>query len=199
MKQSANIKEIALLQPDFMGFIFYPKSPRYAKELDIDAMKSIPEAIRKTGVFVNETIETILNTGEKYQLNAIQLHGCELPEMCKSIQDKGYICLKAFPIERENDLENTCEYEAVVDYFLFDTKTNAYGGSGEKFDWEIINHYRGKKPFFISGGIGVEDIERIKSIRHPLLYGIDINSRFESSPGMKNREQVKQFIQTFKK
>ena len=198
MRNSQNIKEIVECQPDFIGFIFYEKSPRYAGELDEETLKNIPQKIKKIGVFVDENIEKIVNIAAHYQLDGIQLHGNETPEMCRKIKAGQLLCIKTFGIEQTNDFDKTTEYESITDYFLFDTKTLVYGGSGKKFDWSLLNRYQGKTPFFLSGGISVEDGEWIKQLTHNQLFGIDINSRFEIEAGTKDVDLVKRFIDSMR-
>lgn len=194
MKNPENIKEVAALQPDFMGFIFYPKSPRFAEPLDSATLKALPKSIKKIGVFVNEELENILTIATKYDLDGVQLHGTELVDMCRKIRKAGFLVIKAFPISEVCNFRVTYKYEGVCDYLLFDTKTDAYGGSGIKFNWTMLNEYLGKTPFLLSGGIAADDVEAILKIEHPQLAGIDLNSRFEVSPGLKNVEVLKQFI-----
>ena len=197
MKNSQNIKEIINCQPDFIGFIFYEKSPRYAGELDKEVLKNIPGNIKKIGVFVDENVEKILNIAARYQLDGIQLHGDETPGICKQIKANKLLCIKAFSIEQTSDFGKTAEYETVADYFLFDTKTPVYGGSGKKFDWSLLNGYKGKTPFFLSGGISIDDCEWIGKLSHNQLFGIDINSRFEIEAGIKSVDLVGRFIRFF--
>jgi phosphoribosylanthranilate isomerase len=194
MKIPENIQAVASLKPDYMGFIFYPKSPRYAEPLDVSTLNSLPATIKKIGVFVNEDLEDILTIATKYELDGVQLHGTELVEMCKELRKAGFIVIKAFPIAEAYNFKVTKAYEGACDFFLFDTKTEAYGGSGVKFDWAILEEYLGKTPFLLSGGISVDDVEEIQKIEHTLFAGVDLNSRFEIKPGLKNIELLKQFI-----
>ena len=198
MKYSENIQEAAALKPDFMGFIFYPKSPRYAEPLDITALDALPPSIKKIGVFVNESKENILTIGYKYKLDGVQLHGSELVDMCRELKKLGYIVIKAFPIAEAYNFRVTKGYEGVCDYFLFDTKTESYGGSGVKFNWQILKEYKGETPFLLSGGIEADDAEAILKIEHPKFAGIDLNSKFEIKPGLKNISLLKEFISHFK-
>lgn len=194
MKIPENIKAVAALQPDFMGFIFYPKSPRYAEPLDSAVLNALPESIKKIGVFVNESLENILTIAYKYKLDGVQLHGTELVEMCKELRKAGYIVIKAFPIAEAYNFKVTKAYEGACDYFLFDTKTDAYGGSGVKFNWGMLDEYVGETPFLLSGGIAVDDAEAIRKIEHKQFAGIDLNSKFEVKPGEKNVELLREFI-----
>ncbi|MFZ4726655.1 MAG: phosphoribosylanthranilate isomerase [Paludibacter sp.] len=194
MKFPSNIFAVAALQPDFMGFIFYPKSPRYAEPLDVSMLNSLPKSIKKIGVFVNENLENILTSLAKYDLDGVQLHGTELVKMCKELRKAGYIVIKAFPIAEAYNFKVTKTYEGSCDYFLFDTKTDAYGGSGLKFNWGMLNEYVGETPFLLSGGIAADDAEAILKIELPKFAGIDLNSKFEVNPGEKNVELLKGFL-----
>lgn len=195
MKIPENIEKVANLQPDFMGFIFYPKSPRYAEPLNAEALNKLPKSIKKIGVFVNEELENILTIAYKYSLDGIQLHGVEVVNICSELRNAGYLVLKAFPITDASNFIVTKKYEGTCDYFLFDTKTDAYGGSGLKFDWSILDAYKGETPFLLSGGISAEDAESILKINHPKMAGIDLNSKFELSPGVKNVKLLDSFFQ----
>ncbi|MFA5046527.1 MAG: phosphoribosylanthranilate isomerase [Paludibacter sp.] len=194
MKYSENIKAVSALKPDFMGFIFYPKSPRYAGTLDISVLNEFPKTIKKIGVFVNENLENILTIAFKYKLDGMQLHGTELVEMCEKLKEVGYIVIKAFPIAEAYNFKVTKTYEGACDYFLFDTKTDAYGGSGVKFNWKILDEYKGETPFLLSGGISTDDAEDILKIEHPKFAGVDLNSKFEVKPGIKNVKLLEKFI-----
>ena len=198
MKYPDNIREVAALQPDFMGFIFYPKSPRYAEPLDVKSLKALPKTIKKIGVFVNENLENILTIAYKYKLDGVQLHGTELVEMCAELKAAGYIVIKAFPIAEAYNFKVTKDYEGACDYFLFDTKTDAYGGSGLKFNWSMLDEYVGNTPFLLSGGIADDDAEAILKIEHPSFAGIDLNSKFEVKPGLKDQQKLKQFLTELK-
>ena len=178
-----------------MGFIFYPQSPRYAGLLlEPDTTTGIPASIKKAGVFVNAEFEVILETIKKYSLDIVQLHGNESPDLCFRLKENGALVIKAFSIRDANTLNQYAEYVEVTDYFLFDTITPDYGGSGLRFDWNLLQNYNSNHPFFLSGGIGPNDVAEIFKITHPSFYGIDINSRFESAPGMKEINNLKKFI-----
>ncbi len=196
MKYPENIQAVAALHPDFMGFIFYPKSPRYAEPLSPEVLDVIPASIKKIGVFVNEDLENILTIVYKYKLNGVQLHGSEMVSMCAQLKEAGLIVIKAFPIAEAINFIPAKRYEGVCDYFLFDTKTDAYGGSGLKFNWEMLDEYSGETPFFLSGGIAADDVESIQKINHPKFAGIDLNSKFEIRPGEKNVELLSVFLDT---
>ncbi|GHT47990.1 N-(5'-phosphoribosyl)anthranilate isomerase [Bacteroidia bacterium] len=194
MKCPENITEISQLPIDMLGLIFHEKSPRYAGNLDPEALQSVPASIQKVGVFVNASQETVLETIKKYDLQLVQLHGMESPVFCKELKKKGITVIKAFPVEEEEDLKKTVFYEGACDYFLFDTKTSQYGGSGQTFDWQILSAYSGKTPFFLSGGIGIKEMEAVKAFRHPLLYAVDLNSKFEMAPGVKDPDKLKKVL-----
>lgn len=200
MREHANIEALVTLQPDYIGFIFYPKSPRYAGNiLKSHTTKNIPATIKKTGVFVNADNKTITDTAKIHNLNAVQLHGEESPEQCRQLQAEGLEVIKAFKLTQASDLQATNAYHASCHFFLFDTPTRHYGGSGKKFDWSVLSHYKGNKPFFLSGGIGEEDINAIIE-KCPLKpYAVDINSRFETEPGLKDIQSIQRFLASIKK
>ncbi|MBP8849932.1 MAG: phosphoribosylanthranilate isomerase [Breznakibacter sp.] len=196
MRDPQNIQDLGTVQPDFVGFIFYPKSPRYVgEEWDESIVKSIPSSIKKIGVFVNESVEKINLLASKYQLDGIQLHGSETPEICQTIKDKNLLVLKAFSVDESFDFELIKKYESFCDYFLFDTKTSQHGGSGVKFDWKKLYEYTSSIPFFLSGGIMEEDVNEIKSLNIKGLYSVDINSKFEIEPALKDIKMVERFAQ----
>ncbi len=190
MRDAENIRDIEKLGVDWMGFIFYPKSPRFVSEIPA----YLPTRAKRVGVFVNESIKNILKTVKLFQLDFVQLHGDESPEFCDEIGDNGLKIIKAFSIENEFPSEKVNTYHGKCDYILFDTRTNLHGGSGKKFNWDILSDYRGETPFLLSGGISPDDIHAVKSFSHPKCIGIDINSKFEIGPALKDAELVKQFI-----
>lgn len=196
LKDPKNMAGIAALHPDYMGFIFYRNSPRFIKRLRPESLNTIPASIKKTGVFVNDNLENILTAIRKYGLDAVQLHGAENQQLCSIIKEETNIqVIKAFPIMDSYNLKVTKEYEGAADVFLFDTKTDVYGGSGQKFNWNILYDYQGNTDFLLSGGISIDDVKGIRKLKHPRMIGIDINSRFEIKPGLKNVPLVRQFIQ----
>jgi phosphoribosylanthranilate isomerase len=194
LKHEHNIKELMQLPIDYMGFIFYKKSPRFVEEkLSFDFVRTIPKHIKKVGVFVNENNHSIFNHIAHYDLDLIQLHGDEIPEICSEL--KPYVkVMKAFQIQDDFDFKQLEKYIPVVDYFLFDSATENYGGSGKSFSWQILKNYKYQIPFFLSGGISEEHLERIKQLNFSQLKAIDVNSKFETEPGLKNTEHIKQFI-----
>lgn len=200
MKNPENIQSLAQLPIDYMGLIFYPKSPRYIQNLDASLLDVLPNTISRVGVFVNEDIASLLRLIDKYELSVVQLHGNESLEYCSNMKDKypKLIIIKAFNVSEPSDFIKMDQYIDVCDYFLFDTKTTQHGGSGLKFDWNILNEYMGDTPFFLSGGISAGDVEVIRNISHPKLYALDLNSKFELEPGLKNITLLEQFINQLK-
>lgn len=218
MKYTENIQEVAALQPDYLGFIFYEKSKRNFEGI----IPELPKSIQKTGVFVNEYIEIVISLVEEYGLDAIQLHGDESVEyvtdlknqlaerralfieenkQIKKAKNKHTISesateiIKVFGIKDEFNFDVLKPYIDVVDYFLFDTKGKERGGNGTKFDWSVLEKYTFEKPFFLSGGIGLEDVNEVKKILNSDLpiYALDVNSKFESKPGIKKIEELEKF------
>jgi phosphoribosylanthranilate isomerase len=195
MRDSGNIAKLSKLPIDMMGFIFYPQSPRYAGNLSPRSLSIIPANICKVGVFVNETVSTILSIAQKYELQMIQLHGTESADSCRLLRDQGYKVIKAFNVSSGKDFNFSSAYADVSDYFLFDTQSSSFGGSGKQYNWKILDDYKEKIPFFLSGGIGIMDKERVREFNHDQLYAIDLNSKFEISPGIKNIELIHSMIQ----
>ena len=190
LRDAENIKDVAALGPDYVGFIHYEQSPRYVSNPDGAGLENLPETILKTGVFVNESSEVIEQLIQKYGLNAIQLHGNESADFAAAFKNK-VVVLKAFGVDENFDFKQLENYAKNVDFFLFDTKTPAHGGSGVSFDWRILNSYNLDVPFFLSGGLNLDNLHEIARIKHPQFYGVDLNSRFETSPGMKDLEKLK--------
>lgn len=196
MRNNTNIAEVAALKPDWMGFIFYPKSQRFVGEnFDEVLPVSVMPEISTVGVFVNEEYEKMKFLAKKYQFDYVQLHGNESPNYCRRIMEEGFKVLKAFGIHAGFDWQSINEYQDACDYFLFDTSTKNYGGSGQKFDWNLLKDYMLPKKFILSGGIGPDDWQVINESSHPMMAGIDINSQFEIEPGLKNVQALKTFIQ----
>ena len=193
MKYQDNIETVANLQPDFLGFIFYEPSPRHFEGI----ITELPKSIHKVGVFVDETVEFIVNQIEKHKLSVIQLHGHESPEICRLLKSTKVKVIKVFSIKDEFDFSVLAPYEDVCDYFLFDTKGKLPGGNGYTFDWSVLNHYPSTKPFFLSGGIGLNQIKKLKEFQtseaSKYCYAIDVNSKFEIEAGLKNIEKLKEF------
>ena len=195
MRDPANIADVIALQPDYLGFIFYKGSKRYVDELPETVVDAIPATISKTGVFVNAPFIEIANAVNRYHLSAIQLHGSETPEFIKALKMvfPQVEMIKAFGVHDSFDFTMLTAYESVVDYFLFDTQTADHGGSGQQFDWRILQGYTLNLPYFLSGGIGLESLEALQQIKDPRLYAIDINSKFELAPALKDVAKLTEF------
>ena len=190
MTDGENIRQTEQLGVDFIGFIFYPRSPRFLFEMPT----YLPVRSRRIGVFVNESKDNILMYADRFGLDYIQLHGNESPEFCHNLQAAGMKLIKAFSIATPRDLSSVPAYEGLCQYYLFDTKTPQYGGSGNQFDWTLLNRYTGNTPFLLSGGINQYSAAAIRNFHHPRMAGVDINSRFESSPGLKDIGRIQTFI-----
>lgn len=188
---------------EFAGLNFYPASPRYMRDkINADAVKAADLDIKKVGVFVDADYDEIMRTVEDYELDVVQLHGEEDPVLCEELSEETEV-IKVFRIDdAKTDVDTLInEYDEVCDYYLFDTavKGGAAGGTGIQFDWKKVSKARIEKPFFLAGGIGPTDADKVKAFRHPDFYGIDINSKFEKSPGVKDLVAVLQFKQALKK
>ncbi len=194
MSRAANIAELASLQPHYMGFIFYPQSPRMITEVSAELIRYIPESIRTTGVFVNEDTHKVETIVRQHGLKAIQLHGNESPGYCKNLQALNIEVIKAFGIDENFDFAVLEAYIDAVDFFLFDTQTKNYGGSGKTFNWKLLAQYTLQKPYFLSGGIDLQHADEIKKINDKRLYAIDLNSRFEIEPGLKDINKLQRFL-----
>lgn len=193
MRDPSNIRAVEALGIDWMGFIFWPGSKRYVNTVPA----YLPLRARRVGVFVDATLDDILQHVRDYALHLVQLHGHESPDFCRALRaacGDSIALIKAFSVATEQDLEASKEYEPLVDYFLFDTRSTLPGGSGQQFDWSILDAYNGSVPFLLSGGIGPEDASRIRSFRHPRCIGFDLNSRFESAPALKDISLLSRII-----
>ena len=196
MKYPDNILEVASLLPDYMGFIFWEKSARYFDGV----IPELPKSIQKVGVFVNETIAVILAKAIEHDLQVIQLHGSESAEFClnlkqefKNSKEVEIKIIKVFSIIDTFDFEALKPFEATCDYFLFDTKGKLPGGNGTTFDWKALKNYPSTTPFFLSGGIGIDELDSVEELLKTNLpiHAIDVNSKFELEPGLKNIELCK--------
>lgn len=192
MKYPDNILEVAALLPDYMGFIFWEKSSRYFDGIIPD----LPDSIKKVGVFVDAPLEVVLDKIKIHNLQAIQLHGQESVEYCEILKkntSKLIDIIKVFSILDTFDFAILNSFESVCDFFLFDTKGKLPGGNGTTFDWKILEQYPSSKPFFLSGGIGLDEMNAVKEILRTNLpvYAIDVNSKFEIEPGLKNINSVR--------
>ncbi|MDO1501325.1 phosphoribosylanthranilate isomerase [Winogradskyella maritima] len=205
MKYRDNIEALSWLQPDYMGFIFYDKSSRYFD----GQIPSVSKSIKKTGVFVNEEMDLVIDLIKKHELQAVQLHGEESAEFCKKLKisilehchtersRSAIELIKVFSIKDHFNFEAIQPYEGIVDYFLFDTKGQLPGGNGFTFDWKVLNDYPSKTPYFLSGGIGLETTNKLKEFQNSpaskYCYAIDVNSKFEIEPGLKHIEELEKF------
>jgi len=192
MRNAENIRAVEQLHPNMMGFICWKGSKRNL----VDIPNYLP-SLERVGVFVNPTLKHILEMTKKLRLNRIQLHGEESKSFCQEVHNElGLPITKTITVYSSKDMDSCNQYENIpfVDMLLFDTKCKTYGGSGMKFDWSILEHYTGTKPFLLAGGIGPNDVERVKEFRHSLFAGIDLNSQFEVSPGIKDIEKLRSFI-----
>lgn len=195
MKYQDNIEAVANLQPDFLGFIFHEQSPRHFERV----INDLPNSIHKVGVFVDKTVEFIANQIVKHKLSAIQLHGHESPEMCRILKSTNAKVIKVFSIKDTFDFSVLVPYEKVCDYYLFDTKGKLPGGNGYAFNWDVLTDYPSTKPFFLSGGIGLDQVEDLKKFQESsaseYCFAIDVNSKFEIEAGLKNIEELRMFKQ----
>jgi len=188
-----NFLEVAALKPDFLGLIFYEKSPRFVPQNVDNQLKQKTFGSQKVGVFVNESEEKILKIIKEFNLDFVQLHGNETPDFCEKIREKIPV-IKAFGVSSKEDLLAAQKYYQSVDYLLFDTKTSGFGGSGRKFDWSILNEEEIQKPFLLSGGIDLDVLDEIKTLKIKNLVGVDLNSRFEILPTLKDIEKLQKAI-----
>ena len=214
MRDTDNINDVSALDINWMGFIFYAKSPRYVRQIssnagiipDYSSLKEKATAddagrIRRVGVFVDDMPQNIVTRVFNYHLDIVQLHGSESPVMIDNLRRtldpdirKGIKIMKAISVKSDDDILKCKDYEGHVDYFLFDTKTPLKGGSGEQFDWSVLQSYDGATPFLLSGGIGPDDARRVRAFSHPRCIGIDVNSKFEKEPAFKDVDMLRKFI-----
>ncbi len=193
MRSTENREAVEALGVDLMGYIFYAPSRRFVGERPDPGLFNSERP--KVAVFVDENAFEILGIARNFGFEYVQLHGKENPKTCALLKKQGLKVLKAFSVDEGFDIADTHAYQGSVDYFLFDTKTKLHGGSGKKFEWSLLNKYTGHTPFFLSGGIGSDDVKAIRSIDHPKLTGVDLNSGFEDEPGIKNIEKLRKFIE----
>jgi len=200
MRDPENISQVCKSMPDFLGFIFFNRSSRYVGENpDPSIFENVSDGIVKVGVFVNEKPEKISFLQKKYHLDIVQLHGNESPEECKELRENNIKVIKVFSVGEDFDFNSIKKYETFVDYFLFDTKGKLYGGNGKKFNWSVLNRYKGPVPFFLSGGIGPSDAEEINKFNHNFCFAVDVNSGFEIKPAFKDFKKVEAFIHSVRK
>lgn len=200
LKHKTNLFDVVEAGVDYVGMIFYEKSPRYVVDsLYPEDVWFLPDEVEKIGVFVNASFDEINRYAKLYQLDLIQLHGNESPEVCKQLQDLGYSIIKAFGVDSEFDFSILNEYKEVVDFFLFDTKTLAHGGSGVTFDWNILSNYTLDIPVFVGGGVGLENLNELLNFQFPFLHALDMNSKLEIDPGLKDIQKVQKAVELIKK
>jgi phosphoribosylanthranilate isomerase len=193
MRDHANIEAVASLQPDFMGFIFYRKSKRFVGDSFI--MPTLSPSIHNVGIFVNEPTAWIKETANRNAIKHIQLHGNETPSQCEALKNEGFFIIKAFSIASDFNFKDMIPYKSVVDYFLFDTKGDNYGGNGKTFNWEVLTKYDQQVPFFLSGGISLANAESAWNLKNMNIYALDVNSRFEVEPGLKDIPQLNKLFE----
>lgn len=197
MRDSQNIKDLLNVGVDYMGFIFYEKSPRFAEpKLDVSLLNSKAfDQVQKVGVFVNEEVDRVVEITKQYGLDVLQLHGKETIEDCALLKDQtGCEIIKVFGVGEKFEFSSILAYDDVADYYLFDTKSEKHGGTGKQFDWELLKGYDAHKPFFLSGGIGLQHVEAIKSLPKTWnVHALDVNSLFEEEPAFKNIQLIKEF------
>lgn len=212
MRDADNIRDISALGVDMIGLIFYPPSPRYVQQFSSgagiipDYAPDMGKTPLRVGVFVDDMPQNIVTRVYNYKLDYIQLHGNEPRETLENLRAtidpdiKPQIkIIKAISVSSAEDIKKYKEYVGAADLFLFDTKCKTVGGSGEQFDWQVLQAYDGDVPFLLSGGIGPDDAERVKNFHHPKCIGIDLNSKFEIEPALKDVEKLKQFLVKVKK
>lgn len=198
IKTESNIRDLSPLDFDMVGLNFYPSSPRYVDASVVPQWYDIlVDSVSRVGVFVNMEMDDVLDFVDEYRLDYVQLHGDESLDYIKRIS-KHVSIIKVCRVDESFDFEDTLPYEEYIEYFLFDTATPNYGGSGNKFSWDLLQNYNGNRPYLLSGGIGPEDIMHVKSIKDPRLVGVDINSKFEISTGVKNVPLISDFLKNIK-
>lgn len=195
LRHPENIQDVLALRPDYVGFIFHPSSKRFVGKLDATWVSQLA-GVKKVGVFVDAGIDDVTNAVRSYNFQTVQLHGDESPAYCAALKNLGIPLIKAFGINEQFDWLTLSSYEDYVDYYLFDTKSPIYGGTGMQFDWTLLNGYKANKPFFLSGGIGAENIQEAWKLNDSRLYALDLNSKFEIEPGIKDIELLKRTLQT---
>jgi phosphoribosylanthranilate isomerase len=200
MRDPQNLEEVCGLGPDFIGYIFFRGSKRYVGEKPDPVIFEIPEnRIQRVGVFVNEPILSVQHLVEKGWLDMVQLHGNESPEYCKALVNEGIYVIKAIHPEFMMDESSLMDYYGVIHYFLFDTPGKGFGGTGLKFNWDLLEQYNVPVPFILSGGIGPEDGKVLRELDHMWLRAVDVNSRFETEPGIKSVSQLKDFMKEIRR
>lgn len=200
MREPENIKDVCALNPDYLGFIFYPKSKRFVTDKEAKLLNgTVPEQVNKVGVFVNELLPEIVKKINLFGLDLVQLHGDEPVEYCSELKSIDVKVIKSFGIDIHFDFKKLEAYSGCCDYFLFDTKSTDWGGTGKKFDWQVLSGYTLSKPVFLSGGIGPDDAQEIKHLSGFNLHALDLNSKFEIKPALKDAELIEKFLQEIRK
>lgn len=195
MREAANLRDIAGLRPDFVGFIFYAKSARFvADTLDAEALRALPASVRKVGVFVDANLPELLATATRYGLDYVQLHGHETPAYCQAAHAQELHVIKAFSIGDSFDFSILAAYAPYCEFFLFDTKGAHPGGNGTAFDWCVLVDYQGPTPFLLSGGLGPDNVAELCQFQHPQLVGYDFNSHLETAPALKDVAATQQLL-----
>lgn len=197
MKHKENIEEVLSLAPDYLGLIFFPGSKRYVESLDADYVRQF-SGTKKTGVFVDAELDEVRDRVARFGLQAVQLHGSENAGYCALVKALGVETIKAFGISEGFDWGQLTSYADAVDYYLFDTKTPDYGGSGRSFDWDLLSGYEQDKSFLLSGGLKLENLQEALALADERLYGLDLNSKFESQPGLKDLALLNKAFQTIR-
>ena len=197
MRDAENIAAVASLGPQYLGFIFYPKSPRFVGE-NFDIPANLPASIASVGVFVNESSAVIMAKRKSSKLDFVQLHGNESPAQCDELKATGLGVIKVFSIDDKFNFDVTKPYRDVVDYFLFDTKGKYYGGNANTFNWKILSKYDQALPFFLSGGLSPDNVNTLGDIQKMNLHALDLNSGVEISPGLKDLKKVETIISSYK-
>jgi len=199
MRDKSNIRDLVKVHPDYIGFIFYSGSERFVgNNFNLRILNYIPESINKVGVFVKAGKDYILEKTDIFGLNLIQLHGGESPEFCRELSHNGIPVIKVFSINEGFDFNSINPFKPFCKYFMFDTECKTYGGSSRKFDWDSLSQYDNEKPVFLSGGIGPGDADSIKELNNLNIHAVDINSRFEKEPGLKDISKIAKFIKKIK-
>ena len=199
LRETENIRRVESLDIDWTGYVFYPPSPRHVPDTKVFIDVIRKTAKRRIGVFVNTGMASIVRHIYLFRLGGVQLHGSEPPEACARLRKAGCTVIKAFAIASEEDMRRTEDYEGCADYFLLDTKCRTRGGSGQRFDWQACQAYRGETPFLLSGGIRPEHAEDVLRFSHPRHAGIDLNSGFETEPAQKDIDLLRRFINEIRK
>lgn len=193
LRDADNIRAVEETGVDWTGFIFYPHSPRFVSEVPT----YLPQRAKRVGVFVHPQFRDVIDKVKAFGLQAVQFHGTASPDMCQTFRERGLTVIRALPASNDSVAE-TAEYTHKIDYFLFDTPTLKFGGSGKQYDWDILQRYLGPTPFLLSGGLSPQSVEALRHFHHPFLAGYDLNSGFETAPGLKDATLIKLFIHQLK-